>query len=429
MRLATILLLTAAMSLQAQTTREEMLHNPDRCGGIYYAYPAPVEAETSVAAPPKGFEPFYISHYGRHGSRYLISENDYLRLVTILDKASAEGALTPLGEDFRNRMHIIYEEARGRDGELTPLGNRQHHDIAARMFDAYPQVFADNAEITAQSTQVMRCAHSMFAFTEALKEKNPKLSIPRESSRRNMDFLCWWTQESADFNSPEGPTKAVLSSFKKSKTNPDRLVNSLFNSKEFINENIVPDEFMWLVYWVAVDLQNMETDLRLTDIITPEELFELWQVFNFDFYIHNASYPRSNGVHVNNAKHLLKNIVDKADEYIKNEKTGATLRFGHDGNVTPLVALMQFDRCYGEENRPDSLIKVWNDFHVSPMAANIQMIFYRNSKNEVIVKLLHNERPVRVNLPSDIYPYYRWNDIKGYFEERLNKPYSEFMHK
>lgn len=429
MRIPALLLLLATLAVSAQTTREEMIANPDKCGGVYYAYPAPSEAETITAAPPKGYKPFYISHYGRHGSRYLISDNDYLRLVKLLDKAYADSALTPLGIDFRNRMHIIYDEARGREGELTPLGNRQHHDIADRMFKAYPQVFTDDAEITAQSTQVMRCAHSMFAFTEGLKENNPNLVIPRESSRRNMDFLCWWTQESADFNSPEGPTKAILTSFRKAKTEPSRLVKSIFSDPEFISENIVPDEFMWWVYWVAVDLQNMETDIRLTDIITPEELYNLWQVFNFDFYIHNASYPKSQGVHVNNASHLLKNFIDKADEYISAGKKGATLRFGHDGNVTPFVALMQFDKCYGEENCPDSVMNVWNDFYVAPMAANIQMIFYRNKNNDVIVKLLHNERPVSVNLPSDIYPYYRWSELKPYFEERLNNPYSHFMKK
>ncbi|MDE6081685.1 MAG: hypothetical protein K2F70_05400, partial [Muribaculaceae bacterium] len=63
------------------------------------------------------------------------------------------------------------------------------------------------------------------------------------------------------------------------------------------------------------------------------------------------------------------------------------------------------------------------------MAANIQMIFLRNSNNEVIVKLLHNENPVGVNLKSDIFPYYRWNELKAYFEERLRKPYSQFMQK
>ncbi len=429
MRYITFLFLSLFLSATSQVSRTEMLNSPEKCGGIYYAYPAPGASEVENHVLPEGYEPFYISHYGRHGSRYLISDNDYSRVTDLFDKASADGELTPLGEDLKNRLHLIYEEARGREGELTPLGNRQHHDIATRMYATYPQVFNDSAEITAQSTQVMRCAHSMFSFTEGLKEQNPNLIIPRESSRRNMDFLCWWTQESADFNNPEGPTKKVLSEFRDSKKNPERLISSLFKSSDYLSRQVDPKEFMWWIYWITVDLQNMETDIKLSDILTAEELFDLWQVFNFDFYIHNASYPLSNGVHVNNAKHLLKNFVDKAEEYITEGKEGATLRFGHDGNITPFLALIQVDNCYGEENLPDSVMNVWNDFYVSPMAANIQMIFFKNNDNDVIVSILHNERQVGLNMESDIYPFYRWNQLKPYFEDRLSQPYCNFMGK
>ena len=40
----------------------------ERLGGVYYAYPV---TETTLADAPEGYEPFYISHYGRHGSRWL----------------------------------------------------------------------------------------------------------------------------------------------------------------------------------------------------------------------------------------------------------------------------------------------------------------------------------------------------------------------
>ena len=40
----------------------------ERLGGVYFAYPV---TATKMAAAPEGYEPFYISHYGRHGSRWL----------------------------------------------------------------------------------------------------------------------------------------------------------------------------------------------------------------------------------------------------------------------------------------------------------------------------------------------------------------------
>ena len=63
------LLLWASTTL-AQTSREEVMADIDRAGGVYYGYPTPSSAVYTPA--PKGYEPFYISHYGRHGSRYMI---------------------------------------------------------------------------------------------------------------------------------------------------------------------------------------------------------------------------------------------------------------------------------------------------------------------------------------------------------------------
>ena len=88
--------LLALCSLTAQTTREETLSDLGRTGGVYYAYPDEVPALTPA---PKGYKPVYVSHYGRHGSRYLISDNDYNSVRRLLADARDKNALTPLGLD------------------------------------------------------------------------------------------------------------------------------------------------------------------------------------------------------------------------------------------------------------------------------------------------------------------------------------------
>ena len=51
-----------AVTLASAQTRREM-------GGIYYAYPNVDVKE--MRQTPSGYKPFYISHYGRHGSRWM----------------------------------------------------------------------------------------------------------------------------------------------------------------------------------------------------------------------------------------------------------------------------------------------------------------------------------------------------------------------
>ena len=79
----------------AQTTREELLSHIELTAGNYANYPVPTGHLTPA---PEGYEPFYISHYGRHGSRYMTSDKVYRRLRKQLDSARTLGILTPYGK-------------------------------------------------------------------------------------------------------------------------------------------------------------------------------------------------------------------------------------------------------------------------------------------------------------------------------------------
>ena len=68
------LIVMCCAPLGAQTSKEEMFATPEKTGGVYWAYPLDFAPQTKA---PKGYKPFYISHYGRHGSRYLIADRDY----------------------------------------------------------------------------------------------------------------------------------------------------------------------------------------------------------------------------------------------------------------------------------------------------------------------------------------------------------------
>ena len=94
----------AALPTAAQTTREEMFADICKTAGVYYAYPAPEKLDYTAA--PKGYKPFYISHFGRHGSRYLIGENEYTDPIEKL--AAAERA-------------ALFEQARPRRAVYGPV--------------------------------------------------------------------------------------------------------------------------------------------------------------------------------------------------------------------------------------------------------------------------------------------------------------------
>lgn len=408
--------LMAASGLTAQTTKEEMLENINKTGSVYYAYPV---TESHNTPAPEGYKPFYISHYGRHGSRYLISTNDYLWLRDALHKAYAADALTPLGVDVMERLDTVLLEADGRGGDLSPLGVRQHRAIAERMYNAYPEVFQDSTEISARSTVVIRCVLSMDAFSERLKELNPTLQITRESSQRYMPYLNYHSPESEAYR--KGEWREEGRKFREEMTHPDRLIDSLFKDKEYVRKYINPVDFTWGLYYLASGMQDIETPISFYDLFTPEELFDLWQAFNFDFYAGSANYAGNKGMQIDNAKYLLANIIDTADEALLLDRPSATLRFGHDTNLIPLAGILEFPSAVGKTDDPYKIYEVFADYKVAPMAGNVQLIFFKNPddpKAPVLVKLMLNEEEQILPLKTDTWPFYKWNDVKKYYNKK-----------
>lgn len=413
----TILLLCIGLSVavRGQSLEEQFAADPGKSGGVYYAYPGP--KTSTISTPPKGYSPFYISHYGRHGSRYLLSNGDYTRLIEMLEKADSAQVLTPLGKDLLIRARKVWEEAEGHTDELAPLGKRQHRGIAERMYQNYPEVFRSNGLITARSTTSLRCALSMVAFCERLKELDPTMCVDWETSKKNMIYMNWHSDEyNALKKDPNGWMKDFLQFCSRPGQNPTRFVNQLVADTSFFRKcGVPPHLLMTATYDVASDLQDMETDVTMYDLFTPGELVECWRNGNAWFYYCDGNAAATRGTALSSCRHLLDNIVEQADLAIAGKGDAATLRFGHDGNIIPLAACLHLEGCDAYLEDAMQVEHHWQNFHVSPMAANIQIIFYRKKGSEdVLVKLLLNENETAITgLNSDLYPFYHWSDVRG----------------
>lgn len=411
------ILATCGLGVSAQTTFEEISADLNKAGGVYLAYPK-VEAKQTPA--PKGYKPFYVSHYGRHGSRYLLGDRDYLWIIQLMQKADSVNGLTPLGKDVLKRLTLVWQEVKGRAGDLTPLGVRQHQGIAERMTKNFPEVFRGKRSVSARSTVVYRCAMSMAAFGDRLKGLNPQLDISYEMSEKYMSYLNYHTNRSNAFTHGEkGPWVEEYRKFEEQQVKPDRLVSTLFSNADFIRCEVNPNNLMWGLYWIAVDMQDIETPVSFYDIFTAREMFDLWQCVNYRFYIGNANPLASKGIVMANAKSLVENIIESADAAIKDHSIAATLRFGHDGNVIPLLALLQIENFDVAVAGPSEVYKYWCDFKATPMASNVQIVFFENKKGDVLVKFLHNEKEVHIPVKTDNWPYYHWNEVRDYYQKRL----------
>ncbi|MBK7097673.1 MAG: histidine-type phosphatase [Sphingobacteriales bacterium] len=400
----------------AQASKEEIFEKIEKTAGVYFAYP---ENEIVLKTKaPDGYKPFYISHLGRHGSRYLISDDEYKSIINIFEEAQKKYNLTDLGKNVLGRLQLVWKEVEFRGGDLSPQGVREQRGIALRMYQSYPEVFKKDSKMEACATMVVRCVLSMDAFCERLKEFNPSLSITRNSGAKWQRYLNYHTEKAIAYRSAEDTWKPGYKQFEKEHVFPDRLIKSLFTTTSIFDNKTTPETIMWGLYGIASGMQNIETKVSFYDIFTKQELFDLWQCRNYKLYVNDGNYAGSGGIMMDNAKPLLKNIIENAESIINNNSSGADFRFAHDGNIIPLAMLLHIKDSYNSINSPADFYKTWADFKVAPMAGNIQIVFFRKKKSkDILVKFLQNENEVLIpTIKSNRLPYYHWKDVLAFYK-------------
>ena len=426
MKKKTLTLLVFSCSLLtsfAQTAKEEIYADILKSGSNYMAYQAPTKALTKA---PKGYEPFYMSHYGRHGSRWLINENDYTSVIRVFRRANELGKLTPLGKEALAKLERFIPTTKGRLGELSDIGELQHHGIGRRMTENFPEIFSGkDAEVDARSTVVVRCILSMTAECEELTAFNPQMKMHNDVSESYQYYLNHnFSQRLKDASRDRG---SIVDVYKKKYTHPDRFCRALFNDESYWNdEDFRPRSFMRAVFNVITNMQSHGNGEDMWNLFTTEECYDLWKIVNIDWYLGYGAAPQTGGIMQFNQADLLHNIIETTDTIMasKTFKNGATLRFGHEVCVMPLACLLELDSCGRQVQDLDHLEDYWVNYRIYPMACNIQLVFYRSKKQKdapVLVKALLNEKEATLPVPTDQYPYYKWDDLRAYYVKKLKE--------
>ena len=417
-----IALLYISIGLQAQIARDEIRKDIHYSASNYLAYPGPRQMKLTPA--PSGKKPFYLSHYGRHGSRFLIEQNDYDFPYQILAKADSAGKLTPLGKDVLKRVMLLRAEADNHFGELTPLGAKQHQQIAKRMFERFPEVFEGKTNIDAKSTTVNRCILSMEYALLQLISMNPNLRVAHEAAKFDMWYMNYQDKK-LNRQKMDSTIKVVFQDFLQKYDKSELLMEKLFNDMVYAKKQVDARELTSALFKLASNLQSTELRRKITlyDLFSDEEVYGYWKINNAWWYINFGGYTLNGSKQPYSQRMLLRRIIQEADSCIQMERPGATLRFGHDTMVLPLTCLLELDGYGLQTDNLESLErKGWLNYKIFPMGANVQFVFYRKDlqDKDVLVKVLLNENEVSLPVRSNTEPYYKWSDVRDYYLRKLD---------
>ena len=422
------LLLLATISfctLSAQTYRADGAWNIIRAnvllaGNNYTSYDNLYPAFDHTMTPaPEGYTPYYVSTYMRHGSRWLINVKDYTTPVLFLEAANLDRRLTPKGKTLLKELHILLQlSPNDKLGVLTDVGFEQHHGIATRMCDRFPEVFNKSALIHARSSHTPRCVKSMAEEAEVI-ERRARTWVVQESGRQDwQDYLAHGSLQ-PEIKNAIAPATDIVKRASEQYVHPERFIKALLKTDgETLSEQ---RDFMRYVFELATNMQSHHYDIDLLKYFTDDELYALWKVKNINWYLKNGYAPQTGSIAPWRQRWLLEDFIAAADTLVDNRSFhGATLRFGHESCLMPLAALMELGTLGAQVQDLDTLDHVWRGSEIFPMAGNVQLIFYRAGKDDdILVKALLNEREITLPGQPVVGPYYRWKDIRDYWQKKL----------
>ena len=415
--------LFTSLPLSAQPVKDIIQQNPDYASCNYSVYPDSIPDNLTPA--PAGKHPFYISHYGRHGSRYISNRTGYDTPYRMMLHAETVDELTPTGKQVLQEMKLIMDNTEERWGELTVLGGIQIRQIARRMMQRFPEVFEGDAHVQARSTIVPRCMFSMGYAMAEMAIQNPRLQIDMESTKRTQYYMNH--QDRAlrkNYMTPEA--RKAYDDYRVPRTGNSRLMELIFKNPDIVEELV--DESFFNYYLMKMGLFQLNTHLKentfLMNLFQTDELYRMWQIDNALWYIQHGACKLNGGRQPYSQRYLLRQLIADADSCLRLDRPGAQLRFGHETVLLPLVCLTGINGYDLETDNLDELeAKGWWCTSVFPMGANVQFIFYRSGPKDqdVLLKVLLNEQEATLPIPTDQAPYYRWSDFRQYCIKKLEQ--------
>ena len=373
--------------------------------------------------PPEGYKPFYISHYGRHGSRRVVgpcvADTD-----RVLADADAAGALTDEGRRLRATVRRFAEEHDGMDGELTERGAQEQRRLARRMAARFPDVFRDRRRVRCRASTVPRVLMSMQNFTLSLKESVPGLDFDFTTGERHKQLLVqpWYAKNREGIGKR---IKEIVEADMMKTLDADAVVRRFFTDAGIVKS---PSGFVQDLFVCASHCQCLSVELDGIDMwgfFSPEEAAALSRCSEAEAYGGMANSVEFGDVFLRASAPLALDIVKRAEKAIADDRVAADLRFGHDQGVWPLAGLIGIE---GPGDRV-SIKEAWAKcpaWKWSPMAANLQIALYAREgracrdRRDVLVKVLYNEREMSVRgMPPVCGVYYRWTDFADMVASRV----------
>ena len=348
----------------------------ERTRTIYTPYDFDTPRKNAPA--PKGYKAFYITHYGRHGARYINREYEYDAVVSLLNCGSE---LTPLGKEIKARFDEVLPQLKGRATDLTPMGREQHYRLGKRMVEAWPDIFKGKCYIEAHSSDIPRCVLSMYSFLDGVKECRPSVDYFADVDSRLVPLL-----------KKSGKILSNRDSLFRASCDVDAMYSRLFTDVEKAKQAADVHLATTCLYYFCQHLLGAGIDDTVMQKALTDEQADRFANFDDEKFSYECGW--GNPRNVATSYPLVEHFIATAEKDIAEGKVDVRLRFGHDNTLTPFMALLELEPIDASHIHSAEI----------PMASNLRWVFARNKEGHIILKVQYNE--------NDITPWIAWETFR-----------------
>ena len=251
---------------------------------------------------------------------------------------------------------------------------------------------------------------------------NPNLDITMDASEHDMYYMIANDSIVIPKSEKDDELYEKLDSFRHKMLNGRHQFELLFTNPEAAGKFIDNYKFTDALWNIAADMYCLpELNLSFNDLFTDDEFIDGFRSYNASWCLWEGLMP---GAQPNQYAHfpLLTNFLDEADLMILSGKSGVRLRFGHDSTVLPFAYILGLKEAMQGTDDMENLHNHFALYRLIPMAANIQLIFFRKQgSDDILVKFLMNENETSIPIQTDSYPFYHWKDVESYYRNMLKE--------
>lgn len=400
MVLSILTLLSSSGLALSQVTPERLASDPKIAMDVYRMYEYTPQDYTPA---PKGYKAVYISHYGRHGERYINRPKYVLPGHAVLLREK----LTPLGARALAIVQDMADRSDNHWGDLTELSGGRMSEITTRLYCRDKSIFRPGRIVRSASTTEPRCLLSMSQSLAKLAALEPGLRIEQTASQTgNVVLAGCLSMADTCAHIQDAKRDSIFAAH----PDADTKLKTLFESPGNLTAKDISDVTGTIVFvWKDYPCLGLEP-FNLNDFISSEKIY-MWTVAqtarSYSIYCRSHWWNSCYSL----LKPLLDDIVSKANDALFRGDIAADLRFGQD---YVQMSLFSAFRLKGHETILDypEIPLHWDIASWCPMAGSIQLIFYTKKGAPTLVKLLVNERETALPVLKSVSgPYYLWDDV------------------